>query len=577
MRLPAVPIRLRVLAGAGLALVLPVMLPAPAAAIENPGAFLGARSAERAGDARMAAELYGRAAAADPGNPDLLARAMFHSVSAGDVADALPFAERLGPLDPRNRYRTLLLAVEEIRAGAFPTAIARLDAERDEVGALFHGLLKGWSLSVDDLAAADAAFDGLGATDGLKAIGAYHRALAHAVAGDPETAARILEAEMPDAFSGDRRALRGRAEILAATGRQARALEAIDLALSRGLTDPELSALRARIAAGEPVSFALVPDATAGSAEALHTLGLLLGAREQSRSFAIFVLQLALHLRPDNPEARFALADHFQAEGQHELAIAVLDAVPEASPNHVEAETERAGALIGAGRTEAGIAALESLTRAHPEALRPAAALAGALRRAERFGECAEAYGRAIALLGPEQPRHWGYFYERGICHERSGMWDPAEADFRKALALDPGQPLVLNYLGYSLVELGRNLPEAEDMIRRAVTARPDDGYIVDSLAWVLYRLGRYEEAVAPMERAVALVPSDPILNDHLGDVLWMVGRRLEARFQWRRALSFGPEEKEIGRIRRKLEVGLDRVREEEAAQGKAPSPGDGG
>ena len=113
-------------------------------------------------------------------------------------------------------------------------------------------------------------------------------------------------------------------------------------------------------------------------------------------------------------------------------------------------------------------------------------------------------------------------------------------------------------------------------MIERAVEARPDSGYIVDSLGWALYRLGRYEEAVGHMERAAELLPVDPIVNDHLGDVYWAVGRRTEARFQWNRALSFDPEPEEAARIRRKLEVGLDTVLAEEGAEPLAVAGDDG-
>jgi tetratricopeptide (TPR) repeat protein len=144
---------------------------------------------------------------------------------------------------------------------------------------------------------------------------------------------------------------------------------------------------------------------------------------------------------------------------------------------------------------------------------------------------------------------------------------------------LRPEQPQVLNYRGYSLVEKQIKLDEALDMIERAVAARPDSGYIVDSLGWVLYRLGRYEEAVEHMERAAELMPVDPVVNDHLGDVYWAVGRVLEAEFQWRRALSFVDEETEEeakpDRIRRKLEVGLDLVLEEEGAAPLKVADGD--
>ena len=109
-------------------------------------------------------------------------------------------------------------------------------------------------------------------------------------------------------------------------------------------------------------------------------------------------------------------------------------------------------------------------------------------------------------------------------------------------------------------------------MIERAVAASPDSGYIVDSLGWVYYRLGRYAEAVVQMERAVELEAVDPVVNDHLGDVYWAVGRKREAQFQWKRALSFVEfstmdTDADPDRIRRKLEVGLDVVLVEEGAE----------
>ena len=141
-------------------------------------------------------------------------------------------------------------------------------------------------------------------------------------------------------------------------------------------------------------------------------------------------------------------------------------------------------------------------------------------------------------------------------------------------MALRPDSPQVLNYLGYSLIEKEDSpakLDEALGMIEQAVAAQPNSGYIVDSLGWVFYRLGRYTEAVGHMERAVELMPVDPVVNDHLGDVYWAVGRLREAEFQWKRALSFiksgeGDGEADPDRIRSKLELGLDAVLEQEGA-----------
>jgi Flp pilus assembly protein TadD len=94
-------------------------------------------------------------------------------------------------------------------------------------------------------------------------------------------------------------------------------------------------------------------------------------------------------------------------------------------------------------------------------------------------------------------------------------------------------------------------------MLAKAVALKPEDGFIVDSLGWVFYRLGRYNEAVTELERAIELRPQDPVINDHLGDAYWKVGRHHEARYQWQRALSFEPEADQVQPIQVKLERGL--------------------
>ena len=97
-------------------------------------------------------------------------------------------------------------------------------------------------------------------------------------------------------------------------------------------------------------------------------------------------------------------------------------------------------------------------------------------------------------------------------------------------------------------------------MIRKAAALQPSDGYIADSLGWVLYRMSRYDQAVPHLEKAVELMPYDPVINDHLGDAYWRVGRKLEARFQWQRAKNHIGEDDPIDAetIDAKLARGLD-------------------
>nr|WP_249327841.1 tetratricopeptide repeat protein [Devosia litorisediminis] len=179
------------------------------------------------------------------------------------------------------------------------------------------------------------------------------------------------------------------------------------------------------------------------------------------------------------------------------------------------------------------------------------------LRYDEQYAEAAAAYSHALEITGGDHPSDWRFYYVRGIAYERAKEWPKAEADFLKALELNPDQPAVLNYLGYSWIDQDMHLEEALGMIEKAVDAQPQDGYIVDSLGWAFYKLGRIEEAVRTLERAVLLRPNDPELNDHLGDAYWKVGRRLEARFQWNVAAAMDEVGNVKERVAEKLADGL--------------------
>jgi Flp pilus assembly protein TadD len=199
-------------------------------------------------------------------------------------------------------------------------------------------------------------------------------------------------------------------------------------------------------------------------------------------------------------------------------------------------------------------------------------ALGDGMRREAKFADAKQAYDTAINMVTKVGPDHWILFYSRGVCSDSLGDHTAADADLRRALELDPNQPQVLNYLGYSLVDRGEKLDEALSFIKRAVAAKPDSGAIIDSLAWAYFRLGRYAEALAPMEQASLLEPVDAVVTDHLGDVYWAVGRKREAEFQWHRALSFAPDEKDATRIRAKLAEGLDAVLAKEGAAPLKPN-----
>jgi len=417
-------------------------------------------------------------------------------------------------------------------------------------------------------------FDRVARMRGMEAVGLYHKALALAAAGDFEGADKILSGEAEGPINLNRRGVVARVQILSQLERNADALAMLDSAFG---TEPEpmLDSLRARLRAGETLPFTMVPGPKAGVAEVFFTIGTLLQG-ESDPAYVLIHSRIANHLDPTNAEALLLTAQALEDLDQHDLAVETYARFPKDSPYFYSAEIGRADALYAGDRKEAAVEVLQALSRSHPDLVVVHSALADVLRREDRCAEAVAAYDAALALVPDVAPGHWLLFFSRGICHERLKDWPKAEADFRRALELRPGQPQVLNYLGYSMVDRGLNLDEALDLIQQAVRAEPEAGYIIDSLAWAYFRLGRYEEALAPMEKASVLEPVDPVVTDHLGDVYWMVGRKREAEFQWHRALSFAPEEKDAARIRKKLEVGLDQVMADEGAAPIAPAPSDG-
>ena len=185
--------------------------------------------------------------------------------------------------------------------------------------------------------------------------------------------------------------------------------------------------------------------------------------------------------------------------------------------------------------------------------------LADIYRAKEDYETAITYYDRALGDFDEDlKTNKWATFFVRGIAHDQSGNWEQAKVDLRTALKLYPNHPEVLNYFGYSLIERNESLDKALGMIEEAVSQKPQSGYIIDSLAWGLFRLGYYNEAITPMEKAVELEPHDPIVNDHLGDILWMIGRKREAGFQWNRALLFGPTQENEKKIKNKLKFGLN-------------------
>jgi tetratricopeptide (TPR) repeat protein len=541
------------------------------------GSYLAARHASVERDAASAAAFYRSALRTDPKNNELLDRAFISSLADGDIDEAVKLADRILTMDKANRVARLVVGVRDLKQKKYPAAQLNINQSiRGPITDLVATLLSGWaSYGAGDAKAAVAGVDKLTGPEWYPIFKDLHTGMLLEISGkDKDAGTRFERAyklddsmlRVSDAYA---RWLSRNKDGAAAAG----IYEAFDKKLPRhplvqeGLRDTK---------AGKKLP-PLVDSAQAGAAEALYGIGATL-TRRGGEDLALVYLQLALYLQPNHPLALLSLADLYESVKKPQMAIKVYERMPASSPLKRNAQIQLATNLDAADRSDEAIKILKSVTAEAPKDIEAIMALGNIERGRKKFGDCATTYTQAIdATPGVTDKNTWVTYYYRGICEERSKQWSKAEADMRKALELQPEQPHVLNYLGYSWIDQGINLDEGMKMIRRAVDQRPDDGYIVDSLGWAFYRIGNFEDAVKNLERAIDLKPEDPTINDHLGDAYWRVGRTLEAKFQWAHARDLKPEAEELPKIEAKIANGLPEDTSSAASADKKKEDGKGG
>jgi tetratricopeptide (TPR) repeat protein len=536
------------------------------------GSYLAARSADQEKDIGAAAEFYGEALANDPSNPVLLERTLILKVANGDVQGAFDPAQRLIAIDSGNPIARMVLAVRSVKQkdyAAVPKDVA--DVAKAPLATLTVGLIEGWAeFGLGKTDEALTTIDSLSGPNWYDIFKDYHRALILDAAGRTNEAVTAIT----KAYNTDGSALRvveGYARILARAGQRDKALKALNDFASTSPLRPAVKELLDELRTGKPIA-PVAKTADEGVAEALYGLGSAIGT-DGGPELPIGYLQLARYLDPTLYLADMAIGDVLQASDRCDDSIASYERVPQNLALRRNADLQIAACLQALGHPEKAVSHVESVLNADPNDIEAAVMLGDIYRAINKFPDAAKAYSRGIAAIKTPSPDDWRLYYYRGVSEERSKDWPAAEADFQHALKLNPEQPSVLNYLGYSWVDKGMNLDKALAMIKQAVDLRPNDGYIVDSLGWAYYKLHRYQDAVTTLERAIQLRPEDSTINDHLGDAYWQIGRKLDATFQWTHAKDMNPEPDALPAILDKLKHGLKTAADGTAKAGAAQEP----
>lgn len=519
------------------------------------GNYLAAIVAGASRDTLAASTFFQEALREDPNNTDLIDRAFIAALANGNMPEAISLSGRVVARDKSNGLAHLTRGVDLIHNRRYAAARAEFakgvggERKRDVTSTL----LVAWTYAgAKDTHKALQTLDTL-TEEPFAVFRDYHAALIADMGGDKAEA----EKRFQSAYSAEKNTLRlvdAYARFLASRGKRDEAKKIYESFNEVAPGHPIVVDAVAALDAGRPLP-PFVRTADEGAGEVLYGLGAV-GGRQGDDLASLIYLRLSQFLAPENALATITLGDVYERMKQEETAIDLYDSVPKDSPLRVNADIQAALILETIGKSKEATDHLAAVVAANPKNEEALTALGNLQRSRKLFSDAVATYSRVIDLQ-PNNKNQWLLYYYRGISNERRKDWKAAEADLKKALELNPDQPLVLNYLGYSWVDQGVNLDEAFKMLRRAVDLRQRDGYVVDSLGWAYFRLGRYDDAVRELERAVDLKPSDPVINDHLGDAYWRVGRKLEAQFQWNHARDLNPDPDDLPKILDKIKNGL--------------------
>jgi tetratricopeptide (TPR) repeat protein len=267
-----------------------------------------------------------------------------------------------------------------------------------------------------------------------------------------------------------------------------------------------------------------------------------------------------------------ALGGDFQAQGTdgevdayrdgHEWgkALDVAAEAAKAQPKNKDVQLTYARQLADSGKVAEGMKLAEAQITGTPEDRDALFTLADIAVRAKKWKDATAALDKAEAMATKPEDKIFVYFY-RGTVDDHQKLYDQAEAEFRKGLAIDPDNAAIENYLGYMLAERGVKLDEAVSLLKKAVAFDPQNGAYLDSLSWAYFKQGQYAMAEDYSRKALVRMSNDPAVLDHMGEIDAKTGKLQQAIVEWQKSLneyatSLAPEAEpaDVAKVQKKLE-----------------------
>jgi tetratricopeptide (TPR) repeat protein len=268
-------------------------------------------------------------------------------------------------------------------------------------------------------------------------------------------------------------------------------------------------------------------------------------------------LDLIVSAWPEDHKSRYYLATAYEEKGDTEKALSHLKLITQQSKYYINGQMHIAHLLGIQKKYGEAIEILEKAILLEKERIELYHVLSSIYEAKEEYKKAMEVIKEGLKL----DEKNTELIFRMGVLLDKSGDRAACLEQMRRVLEINPDHTDSLNYLGYSYAEEAIRLDEAMDLIQKALKLKPGSGYIMDSLGWVYYQKGLYDQAARHLEKAASLTDDDPTINEHLGDVYLKLKRYKAALKHYQKALALKPAdeqklEEKITEVRRLLKHG---------------------
>jgi tetratricopeptide (TPR) repeat protein len=297
--------------------------------------------------------------------------------------------------------------------------------------------------------------------------------------------------------------------------------------------------------------------------EALAALYVRMGRtllEQKNGEKALVFARVAQWLSPETSSVKLLLVQVLNDQGLNAAAISVVKTVEPSSPYWPRAVSAHVRLLLADKQQIAAVKLAKSASLSLPNSANLKLVAAQAYEETGDLKSASVCYQGLVneadhARAGPQQRAVYRLFL--GTIQDKAGDWPAARKTLEQARSIDPKNPFVLNYLGYTLLEKREDVNLGLQYVREAYALSPESNAIADSLGWGYFLTGDYVRAVPLLETAAKASGNDLAINEHLGDAYWLSGRFIEARYAWGIAAQTAAQSDSI-RLITKIDVGLD-------------------